>query len=145
MCNSKTSPPTTKVHETNFLRAGIFFFSHTYFSGFFLHNLWHNATFFGNIFFCFKIVGTSCHGEPLRQKKVPSLWWTTATKENSFVAVNHRDEGKFLRRSEPPLRRKIPMLQWTTATKERSFVAVNHSDEGKFQCCSEPLQRKIHP
>ena len=63
-----------KVHKTIFLRAGIFFFSHTYFSGFF-STICGTTPFFSTKkrFSCFQILGTSCHGEPLRQKNVPSL------------------------------------------------------------------------
>ena len=78
--------------------------------------------------------------------------WATAIRESSFVAVNHRDKGKFLRRgqpqrqrkipsrSEPLLWRKIPILQWTTATKDTYLVAVNHRDKKKLHCFETKTQ-----
>ena len=81
--------------------------------------------------------------------------WTTMTKESSFVAVIHCDEGKFICHSGPVQRRKNPSTRWIPATKENSnvtmshcgkgilFVAVNQCNEGKLLCNSEPLWQKI--
>ena len=81
--------------------------------------------------------------------------WTTMTKESSFVAVIHYDEGKFTRHSGPVQQRKNPSSRWTPVTKKNSnvtmshcgkgilFVAVNQCNEGKLLCNSEPLWQKI--
>ena len=81
--------------------------------------------------------------------------WTTMTKESSFVAVIHYDEGKFIRHSGPVQQRKNPSSRWTPVTKKNSnvtmshcgkgilFVAVNQCNEGKLLCNSEPLWQKI--
>ena len=81
--------------------------------------------------------------------------WTTMTKESSFVAVIHYDEGKFIRHSETVQQRKNPSSRWTPVTKKNSnvtmshcgkgilFVAVNQCNEGKLLCNSEPLWQKI--
>ena len=77
--------------------------------------------------------------------------WTTMTKESSFVAVIHYDEGKFIRHSGPVQQRKNPSSRWTPVTKKNSnvtmshcgkgilFVAVNQCNKGKLLCSSEPL------
>ena len=80
--------------------------------------------------------------------------WTTMTKESSFVAVIHYDEGKFIRHSGPVQQRKNPLSCWIPVTKKNSnvtmshcdkgilFVAVNQCNEGKLLCNSEPLWQK---
>ena len=91
---------------------------------FFVPLFQHNPLFF--FFFGIQKVRDS-RSEPLQKQK---KW---------FVAVNHRDKGKFLCHSES-LRQRTISSQWTTemkkksfiATKENSYVTVNHWDKEKY-------------
>ena len=72
-----------------------FFFSFAYFSVFYPYFLAQAV--------CLEFL---CRSELQRQNKNPSLQWTTATKEKSFVAVKQRDEEGYVGQKDTFLSKK---------------------------------------
>lgn len=54
-----------------------------------------------------------CCSEPVRQQKVPMSLWTTALKENSYVAVNHNDKKNLFTNAVKHCKEGKTNLFWT--------------------------------